>query len=136
DYCIARTVARGNLVPATHGETVFKEQLRGLADEQKAIVQAEIAARNPLQRVPRQRLRLARAPLAHLDPQTVRLGEPLPSVAPPATEATAFTARAPRSVSTLQVEVEGVRWQERSTLLESRPDEPVFRVEIDDTGEA
>src|SRR4051812_19755620 len=41
DYCIGATMVRGNVVPATHGETVF-ETLRLLSEQEKATVNAEI----------------------------------------------------------------------------------------------
>lgn len=137
DYCIADTTVSGNLVLATHGETISDETLRSLTDEQKAEVNAEIAARQSWQRIPRQRLRLANAPLAHLDPQTLARGMP-PSAMPTVMQdpATSFTTRAPRSISTLKVTVDGVPWQEKASLLGSLPDAQVFRVEIDDAGEA
>src|SRR5262249_9099367 len=37
---------------------------------------------------------------------------------------------------TLRIEVDGEPWPERESLLESRADDPVFRVEIDDQGAA
>ena len=139
DYCLLpSTIVRGNVVPATHGETISDEPLRSLTDQQKAEVSAEIAARQPWQRSSRQRLRLAKAPLAHLDPQTLTLGMPLGATPPVATQqsATAFTTRTPRSVGTLTVAVDGVKWKEQASLLESLPEDQVFRVEIDDDGEA
>ena len=137
DFCAPNTVARGNLVLATHGETV-RETLRDLNPSQKIAVEAEAAARKPWQRVPRQRLRLSQAPLAHLDSTTQALVTPLPvqGSATPNAESTSIIAEVPRSVSTLAVDVDGEQWQERTSLLDSRADEPVFRVEIDDRGDA
>lgn len=136
DYCLgpagassAVVTVRGNLIPATHGETVSDEALRDLTPEEIQVVEAEIAARLPGQKPPRQRLRLAQAPLAHLDPDT-------PGLAQGPAPAAAFTARMPRSLSTLTLHVEDEPWQERPTLLESGPQDKVFRVEIDDQGEA
>jgi len=138
DYCAAEVTVRGNMVFATHGETISEEPLYDLTDEQKQMINAEIAARRPGQRIPRQRLRLARAPLAHLDASTLRLAASLalqPSqTAQPASSP--FSTRLPRSVSTLTVAVDGEPWRERLSLLESRTDDKVFRVEIDDAGEA
>ena len=130
DYCVGRTIARGNLVLATHGETVT-ESLRDLSPAQIAAVDAEVAARKPWQRVPRERLDLARAPLAHVDASTLALIAPLGQPAPE-------TGLAPvnPSVSTLSIEVNGKPWQEVPSLLDSGPDDPVFRVEIDDAGDA
>jgi hypothetical protein len=138
DYCVANTLVRGNLAVATHGETISDEPLRSLSDQQKAQINEEIAARQRWQRIPRQRLPLANAPLAHLDPETLALGTPLGATLPLETPdpATAFTTRAPRSISTLQVRVDGVMWQEQPSLPGSLPDAQVFKVEIDDAGEA
>ena len=137
DYCAAEVTVRGNMVLATHGETI-SESLRDLTDEQKQILNVESVARQPGQRIPRQRLRLARAPLAHLDASTFNLAVPLASqMSQTARQASTLLAtHLPRSVSTLTVEVDGEPWQERLSLLESRPDDKVFRVEIDDEGEA
>ena len=147
DYCLADTSAsppvprswmRGNIVLATHGETVT-EDLRRLTAEQKRVLQAEIALRPPAQRPPRQRLRLTQAPLAHLDAATVDLASPLPSgVSGSADDSvSALLTRTARGVSTLHVAVDGDNtWSERASLLDSRSDEKVFRLEIDDEGEA
>lgn len=131
-YCLAQTVVRGNLVPATHGLSV-SEDLRNLKPAQIAQVNMELAALGPGQSLPRQRLTLSQAPLARLDPETYSLGNGL---APLSSAAPSFTSRAPRGVSTLQVEVDGVVLQEQTTLLDSQPDDQVFRVEIDDAAEA
>ena len=133
DYCVGASVVRGNMVPATHGETVF-ETLRLLSEQEKAAVNAEIAARTAGSRVPRQRLALRQAPLAHLDTGTLAFGQPLGSaaLAPAAT----ITTRQRQSTSTLQLSVDGEPWQERNSLLESGPNDTVFRVEMDDAGEA
>jgi hypothetical protein len=133
DYCVAQTVVRGNLVPATHGLTV-SEDLRNLNPVQIAQVNMEVAALAPGQSLPRQRLALSQAPLAHLDPETYALGNGLPPLA--AASASDITAQALRSIDTLQVEVDGVVWQEQPTLLESQAADQVYRVEIDDSGEA
>jgi hypothetical protein len=131
DYCLGeaptspptpRTRARGNLVVATHGETT-SEPLR-------APGQSTVPGSGPTLR--RNRLRLDNGPLAYLDARTLRLAA-LPTGPEPRT---AFTARPSRSTSTLRVEVDGQRWQERKTLLGSRPDDQVFRVELDDDGTA
>lgn len=133
NYCVNSTIVRGNVVPATQGETVL-ETLRLLSEQEKAVVNAQIAARQAGARVPRQRLTLSQAPLAHLDMSTSSLGEPVGS----ATSFTkgSFTTRSSRSISTLQLTVDGVSWQEKVSLLESGADDPVFRIEIDDSGEA
>jgi len=135
DYCVDETTVSGNLVPATHGETV-RETLRSLTDQERAEVNAEIAARQPGQRVPRQRLKVAHAPLAHLDPGTLALGSLTAGTAPAQAVVNGFTGRVPRSISTLQLQVDGSSWQEKTSLLESGANDPVFRVEMDDNGQA
>lgn len=132
DYCVDGTTVRGNVVPAAHGETAL-ETLRLLSDQEKAVLNAEIAARPIGARVARQRLTLSQAPLAHLDTSTLALGQPLGAAT---SEPTAFTTRQPHSISTLQLTVDGDLWQEKASLLESGPNDTVFRVEIDDVGEA
>jgi hypothetical protein len=133
DPSLPRLVVYGNLVPATHGETVSEELLRKLKPEEKAALAEEEAARPRDQRPPRQRLRLARGPLAYLDPDTPGLP---PRPAPAGVEA--ITDRPPGSLSTLTLKVEGSSgtWQEKPTLLESGPDDQVFRVEVNDEGDA
>jgi predicted phage baseplate assembly protein len=122
-------------VPATHGETVQDEALRNLTAQQVTELQAEIASRPPGARVLRQRLALTYAPLAHLDASTLTLAPtPVNTVAPAATGS--FTTRSPRSISTLKVTVDGNPWHERTSLLESGPNDMVFKVEIGDLGEA
>jgi hypothetical protein len=130
DYCLgaapdqparARTLARANLVPSTHGETI-RETLR-----------AAVTTAPPGPSPRRQRLRLGVAPLARLDAETLRAVVPLPTGPEPTTP---FTERAAGGASTLQLDVDGQRWQERQSLLGSRPDDPVFRVELDDEGAA
>ena len=108
DYCATGTRISGNLLPAMHGETV---------DESPRPVAA-------LQQLPRLRMPLENSPLAYLDPVN--------GTAP----AASFTARTARSVSTLNVKIAGDVWTEVPTLLESRADDHVFRVEVDDDGGA
>jgi hypothetical protein len=130
DYCVRDVVVSGNLVPATHGETIFEEPLRDLTPAEIAALEAEIAARKPWQRPPRQRLALAWAPLAHLDPAA-------PGLAASALPGDALLVRTARAVSTLTIKVDGAGpWTEVPTLLSSGPDDRVFRVEIDDQGDA
>jgi hypothetical protein len=115
DYCVGGDlVVRGNLVPASHGETV---------QERLTVAAASGVAG-------RRRARLGRAPLAHLDPATSALAG---LAAPPGTPP---LAREPRSVSTLELDVDGERWQRRPTLVGSRPDDRVYRLEVGDRGEA
>jgi hypothetical protein len=121
-YCVANTVVCGNLGPAAHGETV-SESLRSLTDQQKAELNAEIAARLPGQPVPRQRLKLSQGPLAHFDPDGPQTGDGL-------------TSRPRRSISTLKLLVDGVPWTQQPSLLESTAEDLVYRVELDDDGDA
>jgi len=148
DYCLCDTSAsppmpctwvRGNVVPATHGETVT-EGIRTLTAEQAQVLQLELAALPPGTKRPRQRLPLGHAPLAHLDPSTVALADAPTASAVTAvpSEVTELLIRAPRSISTLRIFVDGVNgaWQEADTLLNSGAGDQVFRVEIDDDGDA
>lgn len=112
-YCTANSVVRGNVVSATHGETV-SEQLR------------------PSSAARRQRLKLSYAPLAHLDPDTPGL----PASMILQQSSSDFDNRAPRGISTLSVLVDNAPWQQRTTLLGSRPQDRIYRVEIDDQGVA
>ena len=137
EFCADRIVASGNLVLATHGETV-DETLRELTPEEIAELTDELNARRADQN-PRQRLRLSTGPLAHLDTDTVALFEPLTSSqTTPANEPVEdFLARQSKSKSTLSLRVEGFPepWSELQSLLESRSDDQVYRLEIDDQGE-
>jgi hypothetical protein len=147
DYCLGdasasppapKTWVRGNLVPATHGETV-NEVLRELTPDQKRILQAEIAARPIGMRAPRQRLSLTNSPLAHLDAATQALAASVSSQSSPAATdpLSVLLTRTARSSSTLQIAVDGdSEWREVPSLLDSQPDKKVFSVEMDDRGEA
>src|SRR5262249_49545795 len=106
----------GNMVLATHGKTIPKAETLGSGKAQGG---------------PRQRFKLLNAPLAHLDPKTINIGGPVAPAAPDP-----FSTRAPRSASSLQVFVDQVQWQQQPTLLTALPDSQVYRVEIDDEGEA
>lgn len=134
DYPVATTTVRGNLVPATQGETVSRESLR----DPEVDATTTIAARQTGQKSPRRRFTLAKAPLAHLDPEVLTFGSPLPPTPegwrerPP----DVFSNRPPRSITTLQVQVDDDMWQEQPSILTALPDSHVFRVEIDDEGEA
>ncbi len=121
DFCVRDTVVRGNVVLATHGETIEGEAVRQLTAAQKTALEKEIAARGPGERAPRQRLTLANAPLARLDSSTLALAN--------------GTQRTTSTISLL-VGDPAVRFTELPTLLESASDAPVFRVEIDDAGTA
>jgi hypothetical protein len=148
DYCLCDTAtspptactwARGNVIPATHGETVT-EDIRNLSPSQIDELQFELAALPAGSRRPRQRLQLSNAPLAHLDPSTFALSASAGvSTVPADPDAVAeILTRAPRSISTLHILVEGVNgvWQEANTLLNSTAADLVFRVEIDVSGQA
>lgn len=135
DYCVSSSTVRGNVVPATQGETVF-ETLRLLSDQDKASANAAIAMRPAGSRVPRQRLTLRQAPLAHLDVSTLALAQPAGTATSSQSSNGSFTARPTLSVSTLQLTVDGNPWQEKTSLLESGANDTVFRVEMDDPGEA
>lgn len=128
-FCVAETTVSANLVVATHGATVG-EELRALTDQEREIVTAEIAARKPWQRVPRQRLALALGPLAHLDPATRGLVAPVDAPQEPPGD----PARLP--VSTLEVFVDDIPWTQRPTLLDAGPADEAYRVEIEDDGQA
>ncbi len=99
----------------------------------------EQAASSRVIRRPRQRLELSSAPLAHLDAETIALFEPLKPSTPAGIASVAdFLARQSKSKSTLSLTVEGFpkAWTEQPSLLDSRADDQVYRLEIDDQGEA
>jgi hypothetical protein len=116
DYCAAAVTVRGNMVLATHGETTVDS--------------FEV----PTGGQPRLRIGLSQSPLAHLDPATVALVNPMSNGA--TSPAPSLTAAMQRSVSTLALKVDGVQWQQQPSLLDSAPNSPVYRVEIDDAGAA
>lgn len=132
-YLLSQTVVRGNLVPATHGLTTWEDLCR-LKPAQLAQARAELAALLPGQNPRRRRLPLSQAPLARLDVSTYTLGNGLPALAD--ASAAGFTARSVRGLSSLEVQVDGVPWTEKPTLLETQPGDQVYRVEIDDAGQA
>ncbi|HVN06240.1 MAG TPA: hypothetical protein VMT86_17580 [Bryobacteraceae bacterium] len=117
EYCADKAVVRGNLVVATHGESVDSPD--------------DFAAPDPSPQ--RLRLTLTQYPLAHLDQSTLALVAPL-GPAPPAS----LPAAGVQSVSTLTVTVgdDPEPWQEVWSLLGSAPDATAYRVEIADDGEA
>jgi hypothetical protein len=120
---LPRLVVRGNLAPATHGETIEEEKLLTVPDDRQELPEDDYEKR--LSRG----LRLSRAPLAYLHPNT-------PSLPPPIIAPDSLPRRQPRGISTLTVTVDATPWQERPTLLDSGPNAPHFRVEIDDAGDA
>ena len=117
DYCAADTIIRGNMVVATHGETV---------------AETFAMATNGLQRL---RMPLSHAPLAHLDPAALALITPLQGSAVSPAQA-GFTKLAPHGISTLKLQVNGAAWQQQPSLLDSASSAQVYRVEIDDAGAA
>jgi hypothetical protein len=125
DYCVdANLAARGNVVPATHGETVVEE------------LALDVIVPPAGQPAPRRRVRLAQGPLAHLDPATLALGQPLGAAAQEGDGSLrAFLARAPRSVAALALAVDGQPWRQVPSLLDSQADDAVFGLEIDDHGD-
>jgi hypothetical protein len=129
--CVAETTVSANLVVATHGATV-REHLRALTNQEREIVTAEIAARKPWQRVPRQRLTLTHGPLAHLDPATRALVAPVKAPQEPPDD----PAWPLLPISTLEVFVDDTPWTQRPTLLDAGPTDEVYRVDIEDDGQA
>ena len=125
-YPVAQTVVRGNVVPATHGETVAETQ-----QTPSNAVLTGIAAKAAI-RTARQRLALNNGPLAYLDTAVLGLGMPLGT----ASMATGILDRSSSSASTLRVEIDDVLWTEEKTLLNSGPADTVFRVELDEDGDA
>src|SRR6185369_2139264 len=120
EFCADKILASGNLMLATHGETV-DETLRDLTPDERAELSSELAARRHDQ-VPRERLRLSTAPLAFLDTETTALFEPLktPQKTKPAgaTLVSDFLARDAGAKSTLELRVEGFPnpWDEQRSL--------------------
>jgi hypothetical protein len=125
-YPVAQTIVRGNVVPATHGETVTETQ-----QIPSDAVLTGIAATKMI-RPARQRLALSNGPLAYLDIAMLGLGMPLGKTA----VAAGILDRTASSTSTLRVEVDNVPWTEMKTLLNSGPADKVFRIELDDEGNA
>jgi hypothetical protein len=117
DYCVREVFVRGNMVVATHGETVTE-----------TIPVPDAGTR-------RLRIPLSGTPLAHLDSTTLALVAPGPGVSA-SQQADGFTQLEQRSVSSLQVLVDGVAWQQQPSLLDSAPNARAYRVEIDDAGAA
>jgi len=134
DYCVAGARVRGNMVLSTHGETVYAEELRSSQTQP-----GNVGIAPGTQQTRRLRFKLQRSPLAHLDPAVYAMFPSLPqSASQPADPVAEFTLRAPRSISSLQIGVENdpAPWQQRTSLIGSSSEERVFRVEIDDDGEA
>jgi hypothetical protein len=128
-----------NVIPATHGETVI-EDIRNLTPNQLRSLQQELDKLAAGARRPRQRLPLSNAPLAHLDPAVNALAnvETGPATAAASDAVSQILTREPTTIASLHLRVKGVtgEWQERQTLLNSGPEDPVFRVEIEDDGRA
>lgn len=137
EFCADHIVASGNLMLATHGETV-QETLRSFTPQELADLNLELAARRA-DHIPRVRLRLSRAPLGFLDTETAALFEPVSPVQNGGASLNPdFLTRESQSKSTLSLRVEGFAklWSEQRSLLDSGADDEVFRLEIDDQGEA
>jgi hypothetical protein len=116
EYCASEVTVSGNMVVATHGQTVSESFAVPPAGPQRL------------------RVKLSMAPIAHLDAQTMALVAP---VASPASSTTnGFTQAAARSISSLTLKVGDETWQQQPSLLDSTPDAKVYRVEISDSGEA
>jgi hypothetical protein len=121
DYCTTEMVARGNVVVATHGETIFKPDI--------------FTAPAP---GPRLRIRLSQGPLAYIDSSTQALVAPVGPTDEVSTASGGFTQLAPQSTSTLVLRVgpDPVPWRQVLSLLDSGPDDHAYRLEIDDQGDA
>jgi hypothetical protein len=121
DYCSTEISVRGNLVVATHGETIAQPDV--------------FTAPAP---GPRLRLTLSQGPLAHLDASTLALVVPIAPADQSSTASASFTQLARRSISTLVLTVgdDPVPWQQVPSLLDSSAHDHVYRLEIDDHGGA
>jgi hypothetical protein len=110
DYCVPRTVVRGNLVLATHGRSVTAERLA------LPVLGLAAAARQP-----RLRAALARGPLTWVDAQVLTLaGLPVPGP---------WAGR--RSVPQISLTIDREPWTVLPTLLGSGPRDRVYRLEPD-----
>jgi hypothetical protein len=114
DYCAADVTVRGNVAVVTHGETVTETLIVPAGSQ-------------------RLRMPLSGAPLGHLDATTFALVAPVGNGSGSRVTG-GFTRQMQRSISTLQLLVEGVAWQQQPSLLDSTANATVYRVEIDDTG--
>jgi len=135
-YDVAETVVYGNVVLATHGETLTNAVLRELTSDQKIQLQRDDDDFPPGVLPLRNRVPLPTGPLAFIDRSTLALGAPLGAAA--ATAPVSTTARVPKSDGTLTVFVDGddVPWVEIVSLLDAGPDDHVFAIDVDDAGEA
>jgi len=124
EYCLADTFVSANVIPATHGETVTTDSF---------VIPIESADPHASKRPKRLRFELHQSPLAHLDQSVLALLQP-----PGSEEAQDDFLSSPvtRSVSTLEVTIGTESWTQQRTLLDSDANDAVFRVEIDDRGEA
>ena len=111
DYCVAHTVVRGNLVAASHGETIANEVPRpATTGAAPATSSASPAAPSDFA--------LQNGPLAYLDPETLATVQgtaPVPSATLP--------SQTPNSLSTVSVQVSGIlgAWQEQPLAAGQRP---------------
>ncbi|HKR66713.1 MAG TPA: baseplate J/gp47 family protein [Thermoanaerobaculia bacterium] len=117
EYCLANTFVCANVIPATHGETVTLDSFDIPSGTQP----------------PRLRFDLSQSPLAHLDASTLALTRPPGSEE---VEDDFLSSPVAHSVSTLAVTIGTEHWTQERTLLDSDENDAVYRVEIDDRGEA
>lgn len=123
-------LVHGNLAPATHGETIADETiLEGQDDRKKLTKDNDDRLRADYNRSLDRGLKLHRAPLAYLNPET-------PGLPPPIVPPDLLPRRKPRNISTLALTVDETMWHEKPTLLDSGRNDTHFRVEIDDLGDA
>jgi hypothetical protein len=115
-YDATTTRVLGNVVPATHGRTVSAHAL----DAAKAASFGRHA-----------RVRLPDTPLVFLDASTLALAASAPQAA-----GEPLASRTRRSISSLRLTVNGVAWTEVLSLLEARPNEPVFALKVASDGSA
>jgi hypothetical protein len=115
-YDATTTRVLGNVVPATHGRTVPVHSL----DAAKAASFGRHA-----------RVRLPDTPLVFLDASTLALAAGAPKAADGA-----IASRTRRSISSLRLTVNGVAWTEVLSLLEARPNQPVFTLQVAGDGSA
>jgi hypothetical protein len=115
DYCASEVTVYGNMVVATHGQSMSE--------------QFDI----PPTGRQRLRLRLSKAPIVNLDPRVVAVSAPIDtSISSP----DPLAQNDVRGISSIKVRIRDELWQQQASLLDFGPDAKVFRVEISDLGEA